>query len=201
MLLHLEDRTQCCPRRSCLDTRGSVTARRLRATLLNPCWACLQGEATAPKPRPGSPPSAPPPRTDTVSAVPTALLSRATQAAGHRSPGEGPGLPGRLGGAERPGAETHHRASEPSHGAAILLSRGFPGDQGPSTSHWLTPRGSLTNPTKAGVADCARILLAHGKDELLGILQIPECTAQRGQRSESSPPAGTLQLEPLALRL
>lgn len=33
--------------------------------------------------------------------------------------------------------DSPRRATEPSRGAAILLSRGFPGDQDPCASHWL----------------------------------------------------------------
>lgn len=61
-------------------------------------WALRLPGTCAPKPRPERPPSAPPPRADTMSGVPTPLLSRATQAADPRSRGEGPGLPEDLAG-------------------------------------------------------------------------------------------------------
>lgn len=150
--------------------------------------------ATAPKARPRILPPAPPPHADTMSRVPTSLLSQAMHAGRRPSEsGRGPRPAGRLSGPERPGAGTHHGASEPSRGAAILLSRGFPGDQDLHTSHWLILRGPLTNQqaAKEGIADCVGILLAHGDEELHVRLQIPECTVLRGQRSEGVLDAGT----------
>lgn len=59
-------------------------------------------KAAAPKARPRILPPAPPPRADTVSRVPTSLLSQAMQFAGPRSPDEGRGLPEDLEGQKDP---------------------------------------------------------------------------------------------------
>ena len=50
---------------------------------------------------------------------------------------EDPSLRGRLRSRKGLSKDSPRRATEPSRGAAILLSRGFPGDRDPCASHWL----------------------------------------------------------------
>lgn len=74
------------------------------------------------------------------------------------SRGENPSLRGGLRGRKGLSRDSPRRAAEASRGA-ILLSRGFPGDQDPCASHWLI---------RGGATSCARILLAHGSKLFAG---------------------------------
>lgn len=60
-----------------------------------------------------------------------------SRAAGPRAPGEAPACVEYSVGRKALGRDSPRRTTEPSRGAAILLSRGFLGDQDPCASHWL----------------------------------------------------------------
>lgn len=81
-----------------------------------------------------------------------------SRAAGPRGPGEAPACVEYSVGRKALGRDSPRRTTEPSRGAAILLSRGFLGDQ---DRELLI--GSLSNQQAAGAgtAICAGILLAY----------------------------------------